>query len=121
MMKKATEIFIWIDKRLNWLSGGNIENTISGRVGYYANQANVSVRWFWWLLQFVIDLTFYPLDGHHHCRDSWLRDKTKGDYFPSKYVLTFFLLSLFAVGACIILIIPFYILFLLGIFNKKNI
>jgi len=120
-MKKAKAIFIWIDKRFNFVSGGNIENTISGRVGYYANQANISVRWFWWTLQFVIDLTFYPLDNHHHCRDSWTRDESHGDYKPTKLVVFFFLLSLFAVTACLILIIPFYTLLLLGVFNKKNI
>lgn len=120
-MERIKNIFIWIDQLLNFLSGGNRNNTISGRVGYYANKANVSVRWFWWALQFVIDVTFYPLDGHHHCRDSWLRDKTQGDYKPTKHVWSFFLLSLFTTLACLILIVPFYILFLFGIFNKKNI
>jgi len=118
MIKRA---FIYIDKRLNYLSGGSINNTISGRVGYYANKADYTVRWFWWSLQFVIDLTFYPLDNHHHCRDSWLRDESKGDYKPTKLVVFFFLLSLFAVSACLIMIAPFYLLLLLGILNKDNV
>ena len=118
MIKK---VFIIVDKFLNFLAGGSITNTISGRVGFYANQANVSVRWYWQILQFIIDATFYPLDGYNHCYDSYLSDETKGDYKPTKLVVFFFLLSLFAVGACFALIIPFYFLWLIGVFNEKNI
>jgi len=120
-MIKIKEIFLKIDKKFNYVSGGSISNTISGRVGYYANQAHTAVRWWWWVLQFIIDLTFYPLDNHHHCRDTWLVDESKDDYQPTKYVVTFFILSVLTVGACLILIVPFYVLYLFGIFNKKNI
>lgn len=119
-MEKAKNIFLWIDKRFNWLAGGNIENTISGRLGYYANNSNTSVRWYWWIMQFIVDLTFYPLDGHHHCLDSWIRDETKGDYKPTKYAVFFFILSILTVSSCLILILPFYLLLILGVFNRKN-
>jgi len=113
--------FIYIDKRLNYLSGGSINNTISGRTGYYANNANSYTRWYWLILEIIIDSTFYPLDGYNHCLDSYINDKSKGDYKPTKFVVFFFLLSLFAVSACVVLILPFYALYVLGIFNTKNI
>lgn len=120
-MQEVKKIFIWIDQWLNYFSGGNRANTISGRTGYYANKAIKTTRWFWWVLQFVIDVTFYPLDGHNHCRDTWLCDESKGDYLPTKMVWSFFLLNLFVVSSCLVLVVPFYFLYFIGVFNKKNI
>ena len=117
MIKK---VFIAIDKFLNFLSGGSIKNTISGRVGYYANHANSYVKWYWNILQFIIDTTFYPMDGLNHCFNSYYKDVTKGDYKPTKRVIFFFLLSLFTVTACFVLIIPFYLLWLIGVLKPKN-
>lgn len=120
-MKIAKSIFIFIDKILNWIAGGSIKNTISGRVGFYANHANTKVRWYWITMQKIIDFTFFPLDGLNHCHDAYHRDKSKDDYKPTKRIIFFFILSLVVIWSCWFLYRPFYLLYFIGIFNQKNI
>lgn len=119
-MSKARDIFIKIDKRLNFIAGGSILNTISGRVGYYANHANITTRIYWNTLQFIIDATFYPFDNFGHCHQAYHSDITKNDYKPTELIVFFFLLSLFTTLSCLILIVPFYLAWLFGAIKQKK-
>ena len=119
-MIKIKEIFLKADKRLNWFAGGSLTNTISGRIGYYANYAYLAVVLFWKIIQGVVNITFFPFDHWGHCRQVYDNDKTKKDYKPTKRVVFFFLLSLIVLVSCLLLIIPFYIAWALGFIKQKK-
>lgn len=119
-MSKGREIFIIADKRCNWIAGGSIKNTISGRVGYYANHAYVAVVLFWLIMQGAINVTFFPFDNWGHCHQAYHSDKTKGDYKPTRRVIFFFLLTIIVFSSCLILIVPFYLCWALGFIKQKK-
>lgn len=80
-MKKQTNPF-WrlikgLDQAGNGLCGGSEDETISGRVGYFGGRKGHS-KW-WSVLEQVIDLTFIPVDGVGHCKQSieWAEHKPK--------------------------------------------
>jgi len=76
-MSYLKRVLIAVDQLGNAIAGGNQDATISGRVGYFASNANTTVRLYWLLMQFIIDATFYPLDGFNHCLDSYLKNKNE--------------------------------------------
>jgi hypothetical protein len=93
-------ILIAIDQLGNAIAGGNPDDTISARVGYFASDLIESVRkWFWKGLQSIIDGTFEPVQGPGHCFHAREEDEkdTEGD------VLTRVLLTLFVIVGCAIL------------------
>lgn len=102
-------ILIAIDQLGNALAGGNPDCTISGRVGYYQYNAVKPYRLYWRFLALIIDATFYPFDDHHHCRESYLKEVDE-EFSSTTNVIALFLLSLITVGSCLILIIPFYLI-----------
>ena len=78
-MTIAGKILIFIDKLGNMLAGGNIDNTISARVGYFAIRTQPNP--FWEMLQGVINFAFWPIDGPQHCYDSYVKE-SKRDNTP---------------------------------------
>lgn len=118
-MSYLKRLLIAVDQLGNAISGGNPDATISGRIGYFASSANTAVRWYWLIMQFIVDATFYPLDGVNHCFDSYLKDRDE-EYRPTKLVIAFFALSLITTIVCSILIIPFYIFWAIGIIRKNR-
>lgn len=119
-MSKGREIFIKADKRLNWVAGGSLTNTISGRIGFYSNHALLITRIYWVILQAIVDFTFYPMDNWGHCHLSYHADETKGDYKPTDWVVFFFLLSLITVASCLILMTFFYLFWAFGFIKQKK-
>lgn len=99
-------ILISIDKLGNAIAGGNNECTISGRTGYYQYNSVKAMRWYWKSLAFIIDLTFYPLDSHHHCREACLKEDD--EFSKNASPLALFVLSLITIASCSILIVIFY-------------
>lgn len=118
-MSYLKNIFIGIDQLGNAIAGGNPDNTISGRIGFFANHSITLTLWYWKIMQFIVDYTFYPMDGFNHCHDSYHRDMCE-EYKPTKLVVFFFLLSLITITSCLILIIPFYLLWSIGVIKQKN-
>lgn len=118
-MSYLKRVLIAVDQLGNAIAGGNPDATISGRIGYFAKNSHKSVRLYWLLMQFIVDATFYPLDGYNHCFDSYLNDKNE-EYRPAKLVIAFFGLSLITVVSCLILIIPFYIFWAIGVIKRKR-
>lgn len=68
-------VLVAIDQLGNAIAGGNPDATISSRVGYWAQFANAAHKWYWLILQKIIDFTFYPLDGPRHCYQTYLEEK----------------------------------------------
>jgi len=65
-------VLIAIDQLGNALAGGYADSTISARVGYNARHSASVRQSYWRLLEWVIDYSFFPLDGPRHCYQSYL-------------------------------------------------
>ena len=99
ILKWLRNVLIAIDQLGNTIAGGNPDITISARVGYFAIHCKNSRFHFYWLcLQFVIDLTFYPLDGEGHCKQALEGDNESGHVHGSDLMRA--LLGIIAVSAC---------------------
>jgi len=111
-------IFIGVDQTGNAVAGGNPDCTISGRIGYYANHADKSVQWYWKALQYCVNTTFFPLDGPDHCHYAYHNDCNEEYIEP--YGAMVFLLSLITFVSCMVLILPFHLLWLFNIVKPKR-
>lgn len=100
----AKEVLISLDRVGNALSGGNSLCTISGRTGYYAQFSLMSVRWFWVILEKVIDFAFYPIDGKGHCYQAFLKETDNEFYELNSFkALALFVLAVITCGSCIVI------------------
>lgn len=90
-----------VDKLGNWLSGGNIEHTISARVGKYSNEDDYNPGWK--LLEAIINFAFYPIDGPEHCFQALNKEITKdpSDDFKEGSKFMKVILSVIVVIFCI--------------------
>lgn len=111
------EVLLSFDCMGNALAGGNHENTISSRTGHFARKAKYYARWYWLMLEFVIDVTFFPFDGWGHCQQANERENDEIFTHKRKGGLVFF--GFITVSGCLILIIPFYIFHVLRWAIKK--
>ena len=67
-------VLIAVDQFGNAVGGGNPDSTISARVGHFAETAQRR-RAYWKMLEWIIDLSFYPIDGARHCYNAWKADE----------------------------------------------
>ncbi len=89
-------LFIGVDQLLNAIAGGNPDNTISSRIGYYAKYAEGSQQKVWQALEWITDKTFWPLEGPGHSYLAYRADAGE-DFDADKAgvgVIMTFLLSL---------------------------
>jgi len=102
-MTIARKILIGVDKFFNWLSGGNIDNTISARVGYFA--ATTYPNPFWQLMESVINFAFWPIDGPDHCLQAMKKEKEQDDTndFKQGPKFTMAVLAWFTIIGCSII------------------
>ena len=84
----------------NALSGGNPDVPISARVGYYSYEG---LLWFR-VIEWFIDVAFFPIDGVDHCYLAWKSDTTEKVMKGSVYSIG--VMSLFALSGSL-LIAPF--------------
>src|SRR5512132_3657047 len=87
-------VLIAIDQLGNAIAGGNPDNTISGRVGFFASADHASkINSYWKTLERIIDFTFEPLQGPGHCYRAWKGEADEADsdvtYF-TRIILGFF-------------------------------
>lgn len=118
-----SHLFLSIDQFGNTLAGGNPDNTISARVGYYSHhyyEPN-KVPWYWLLFERIIDTAFYPVDGPAHCHEAYHNDP--GEVFDNR--VTNFLIAIAAavviVPTCVLIALVFYLLSALRIVKRKTI
>jgi len=111
-MSYIKNILIAIDQLGNAIAGGNPDCTISGRTGYYQYNAAKQVRWYWFILSRVVDFTFYPFDGHGHCKQAMEKEQIN-EFNDTGNVLLLFLLSIITLGSCAILAPIFWTIFLI--------
>ena len=98
------DIFVAVDRLGNALTGGSDENTISGRTGHWANKRKGFWQKPWAILQCIIDITFYPLDGIGHCKES----AQKATNFQGNNFLLLVLTVIAAVPVCVLILSPLF-------------
>ena len=98
------DVFVAVDRLGNALTGGSDENTISGRTGHWANIRRGFWRRPWALLQSIIDITFYPLDGIDHCK----RSAKKANNFQGSNFALLVLTAIVAVPVCLLILLPLF-------------
>ena len=118
MRKYINNVLIGLDQLGNALAGGNPDNTISGRTGYFAIHSGYYTKWFWMLMQFIIDFTFFPIDGWHHCQMAYEAEKDEEFYALRKFAI--FIFVLITVVCCLVLSIIFYFVYLIRAIIKAT-
>jgi hypothetical protein len=95
-------VLIAIDQLGNAIAGGNPDNTISGRVGFFASDLHQSkIKAYWKALERIIDFTFAPLQGPGHCLHAWEGEQDETDT-EATYIARI-LLSVFVVAGCFLI------------------
>lgn len=113
-MTYAKSVLIAIDQLGNAIAGGNPDCTISGRIGYYNERSVEPYLWYWQILRFIVDLTFYPFDGKEHCKQAFEKEYFNEFYSLNSFKgLALFVLSLMVVGTCAILCPLFWLIHLI--------
>jgi hypothetical protein len=96
-------VLIAIDQLGNAIAGGNPDNTISGRVGFFASDLHKSkIKVYWKALEQIIDFTFTPLQGPRHCFHAWEGEQdetdTEATYFARILLGIFVAVGCFLIG-----------------------
>jgi len=97
-MSWMRNVLIGIDQLGNAVAGGNPDVTVSARVGYNAKNVEGKTRYYWLLMEFIINFTFYPLDGPEHCYEAYMADKDEVHKHGSDWMRA--VLSIFIIVGC---------------------
>lgn len=121
-MSYLGNFFVSIDQLGNVLAGGNPDNTISSRVGYYTERHYPSgkVPLKWRIFRNIINFTFYPIDGEHHCKEAYYNDAGE-EFDPGTSDIAVAILAILIVISCIFIAILLYLLFAFGIVSPRKI
>lgn len=74
-------VLIAIDQLGNAIAGGNPDATVSARCYYFSKIKANMFRYYWTLLEWIIDFTFSPIQGPDHCKKA-LEDEPNEDFYP---------------------------------------
>ena len=99
-MSYLKNVLVSIDQLGNTICGGNPDNTISARVGYFATVSQSATKYFWKGLEKIINFTFWPVDGPNHCLQAFEEDPEEVFYDDNGDVFRA-LISAFIVVFCI--------------------
>ena len=95
-------VLIAIDQLGNAIAGGNPDNTISGRVGFFASDLHESkIKKYWKALERIIDFTFEPLQGPGHCFNAWQGEQDEVD--TEVTYITRVILGVFVTAGCFVI------------------
>ena len=112
-MNWAQGVLISIDQLGNAIAGGNPDSTISVRVGHFANNETCSLKercykFYWLFMEWVINATFYLVDGSDHCLQAYKNDSD--EEFKKGSDLMRFILSIIIIIACPFIFIALFIM-----------
>lgn len=107
LLYSLRDFLIALDRVGNALTGGNHTATVSGRVGYFSKHKRNP---YWAFLEWVIDSTFYPIEGKGHCAITLEWEKGKNIDYDRGNDLGLALLSILVIAACLILAPIIYII-----------
>ncbi len=115
--------FVSIDQLGNAIAGGNPDNTISSRVGYYNKHNNNDeiAPWQWRVFEKIINFTFYPIDGEDHCHEAYHNDA--GETFDTRTnnILVALLAAIIIIPSCLLISLFLYPLYLFNVVSPKQI
>jgi hypothetical protein len=103
-------VLVAVDQLGNALCGGNPDNTISARVGYFSEVNRTVSKYFWQGLAKIINFTFWPVDGPDHCKQAFEADPEEAfsdnnsDFFRV-------LISIIIIASCIPISLVLYTLY----------
>ncbi len=122
-MSYLGNFFVSIDQLGNVIAGGNPDNTISSRVGYYNQHNNTAEKApvQWRVFEKIINFTFYPIDGEDHCHEAFHNDAGEEFDENTKNVLVALLAAIIIIPSCVVIAILLYTLYAFGIVSPKNI
>ena len=118
-------LFVSIDQLGNSIAGGNADNTISARVGYYNYHyppyLGGKTPWYWKLFKNIIDKSFYPVDGNSHCHEAYHNDA--GEVFDNRGTNIMIALAacVIIIPSCVVIAGILYLLYALRLVNGKTI
>lgn len=100
-----------LDRLGNALCSGCHQFTVSARVGYFVTYRN---SYYWEFVRWVIDSTFYPLDGRGHCVAAYkwealIRKTHPGTEYRRSNDVALFFLSALVVVSCALIFIPLFL------------
>lgn len=105
-------VLIAIDQLGNTIAGGNPDNTISARVGFFASNHHQSkIKSYWKALERIIDFTFAPLQGPGHCFRAWQGEQDETD--TEATYITRIILSIFVVAGCLLISLALWLAILI--------
>lgn len=122
-MGYLNNFFVSIDQLGNVIAGGNPDNTISSRVGYY-NKHNTTTEKAplqWRIFETIINFTFYPIDGEDHCHEAFHNDAGEEFDGNTRNILVAILAALIIIPSCLLISTLLYTLYLFGIVSPKHI
>jgi hypothetical protein len=106
-------VLIAIDQLGNAIAGGNPDNTISGRVGFFASDLHTSrIKGYWKALERTIDFTFEPLQGPKHCFGAWQGEQDETD--TEVTYITRIILGIFVAVGCFFIGIALWLAILIN-------
>jgi hypothetical protein len=106
-MSWTLNVLIAVDQLGNAITGGNPDNTISARAGFFSRFSDSKFKHFWTIVEKIIDKTFEPVDGKNHCLKSYHNEK--GHSFDEGNDVARGIMALGVIIVCLILIIPLHI------------
>lgn len=100
-------VFLCVDRLANALCAGFYKFTVSGRIGHFAKDRKNK---YWLTLQWIVNTTFYPIDGKDHCLQAYLweleyirANSTNDNEYRRGNDVALALLSIVVVASCLIL------------------
>ena len=103
-------MLVSFDQFGNALCGGNPDNTISARVGYFSSITTNYKRYYWKTMEKVINFTFWPVDGLGHCWQAYQADRNE-TYNDSGSDVFRIMLSVAIAVPCVVISLILYILY----------
>ena len=107
-MSWILKVLIAIDQLGNAITGGNPDNTISARAAHFSRFSDTKFKYFWTVIEKIIDKTFEPIDGKNHCLKSLHAEK--GHTFGEGSDIARGIMAIGVVAVCLILIVPLHII-----------
>jgi len=105
-------LLVSVDQMGNTIAGGDPDNTISARVGYFSQVPGSRARGYWKLMEKIINFTFWPVDGPDHCLLAF-EDDPEETFYDGGSDFVRFLLSLIIIAFCIPIAILLYFFWLI--------